>query len=298
MNTTTIDPSYVGSRWRILFGSVGRWLTLIRLPNLLIVAFGVAVGGVLGANGLPIAVSSASLLAMAAAVSVAAGANVLNDVIDVEVDRVNRPSRPIAATAVGRKSALFVSIVLIGAGVAAAALLSTDHLILAGSVAVLIVSYDLFLSRSLLLGNIAVALCVAATIIFGAMTTGSEPAAMAGAAFAFLTTLAREVVKDIQDVAGDKLEGGRTLPIVLGKRFALGFALATLALTILLVPLPFLLLGFSGLYLLAGFGASAFLAAAAWSILRNRPDINAASLRLKLAMVFGLVALLLANSPE
>ncbi len=45
------------------------------------------------------------------------------------------------------------------------------------------------------------------------------------AGFAFLTTLFREVVKDIEDIKGDKFAGYRTLPIVVGEKFSRGLAI-------------------------------------------------------------------------
>jgi geranylgeranylglycerol-phosphate geranylgeranyltransferase len=66
---------------------------------------------------------------------------------------------------------------------------------------------------------------------------------------AALSTLAREIVKDVEDVAGDREEGLNTLPIAVGERRALVLAAVLLVVAAVASPVPYLLGTFGVAYL-------------------------------------------------
>jgi 4-hydroxybenzoate polyprenyltransferase len=76
--------------------------------------------------------------------------------------------------------------------------------------------YSAYLKTRPLVGNIAIALLTALAFIYGGYVTGNPAAAIIPAGFAFLINLIREIVKDIQDVEGDKKAGVSTFPIKYG----------------------------------------------------------------------------------
>nr|AIF18040.1 prenyltransferase, UbiA family (ubiA) [uncultured marine group II/III euryarchaeote KM3_80_G12] len=149
-----------------------------------------------------------------------AGWNVFNDYNDRDIDAVNHPHRPIPAGQIDAESALEFSIGLMGTSllllIAAAGIAATaaDNLLqwlpalaIWMSAAIGLFHYELGwkLKEKGLLGNITVSYLVAFVIIFGAAAVGAafEPLPWCVAASAFLVNLAREIVKDIEDLRGD-----------------------------------------------------------------------------------------------
>src|SRR5262245_44879594 len=88
-------------------------LRLIRAPNLVIAAGGVLAGGWIGQGR--IAVPTALLRAALSGAALGAAGNALNDLLDLEADRQNRPDRPVPAGRVARQTV--VSVVVAGAAI-------------------------------------------------------------------------------------------------------------------------------------------------------------------------------------
>lgn len=268
---------------------------LVRPLNVVMMAVGVAVGGVLAAG--PAAFDGARLLlAMASAACIGAAANAVNDVFDLEIDRVNRPSRPLPAGTVPVPAARALWVVLSAFGIGLGAFLSWLHLGVAMASVVLLYGYSARLKRMPLAGNVAVALVLALALVYGGLAVGPMGGPLLlGAAFAFLATLAREVAKDVEDAAGDAAGGARTLPLAWGSGAATAVVAVVVAATLALMPLA----GPAGLgaeFLALVLPAAALLLAALWALLSAPPEALAAhagraSALFKAAMVFGLLAL-------
>jgi geranylgeranylglycerol-phosphate geranylgeranyltransferase len=144
-------------------------------------------------------------------------------------------------------------------------------------------------------GNLIVALVLGLALVYGGWMLGPLGPVLVGAAFAFLTTLAREITKDVEDAEGDAAAGARTLPVMYGSDTALRIVLVILIITLLLTPLPYFLLDFVGLYLLAMLVTDALLLRACWLLSGSRPEAHARPVSnvLKSAMATGMVALAL-----
>ncbi len=264
-------------------------LRLVRAANLAIAAAGVLAGGwiALGAVALP------KLLAFAAVSGVALGAagNAWNDLCDAAADRVNRPGggRPLAAGRIGRGAAELV--VFLGAlgGLAAAALVSGRQVIVALGALAVMLAYSPLLKPRPAAGNIAVAVVAGLPPFYGALALGTPAAGVVPWALAAWIHLAREIVKDVEDEAGDRAIARRTLPIVVGRRPA---QVVAAGVALLFVPASFLLprlAGYGGAYFLIALPAQmAVLIAATWLILGRVERVSAL---LKASMVVGLVAL-------
>jgi geranylgeranylglycerol-phosphate geranylgeranyltransferase len=274
-------------------------LRLLRPVNALLLVVGVGVGGLL-AGGSEVLQGDGGrrlLLAAASAALVGGAANSLNDVFDLPIDRLNRPGRPLPMGLVTPGAArLLWGLGSLG-GLLLAVRLSAAHVVMAAGAVLLLVCYNALLKRLPLVGNVAVALLLGLALLYGGWAVGAPAASLVGAAFAFLTTLAREVVKDLEDAPGDALLGARTLPVRYGPEAAVGVVLLTLALTVAATPLPFALLDYSGLYLLLVLLADAFLLRTGWILLKPGAGRGAgdASHTLKVAMAAGLSALALAR---
>ena len=269
--------------------SLGGGLRLVRATNLLIAAAGVLAGGwiALGAVRLP------KLLCFAALSGLALGAagNAWNDICDADADRLNRTPdlRPLTAGRIRRSTADLI--VFLGAliGISAAALVSGRQVVTALAALAVMLAYSPLIKPRPVAGNIAVALIAGLPPFYGALAVGAPMAGVVPWVLAAWVHLAREIVKDVEDEAGDRAIGRRTLPIVVGRRpaqvVAAGVALLFVPASLLLPRLA----AYGGAYFLIALPAQmAVLIAATWLILGRVERVSAL---LKIAMVVGLVAL-------
>ncbi len=262
---------------------------VLRPVNLIITAAGVWLGATLsGSQGS----DWMGLWAMVAAVALTAAGNAHNDWSDLDKDAVNRPDRPLPAGRISPTGLLVVSGGAFVAGLLALMPLSRVHAALFGMNAGILLLYNRWGSRRLLAGNVMVAALVGSTLFFGALASGITDRVVVAAAFAAAATLAREMIKDVQDLEGDRLAGARTLAVVAGPDVSSRLVNLVLFLLVSATPLPFLFLDFGGTYLLGMAITSVLLLRAT---LRGAPARS--SLLLKWAMVTGTLALLFADIP-
>jgi 4-hydroxybenzoate polyprenyltransferase len=269
--------------------SFGGGLRLVRFTNLLIAAAGVLAGGwiALGAFDLP------KLLWFAALSGLALGAagNAWNDICDTAADRLNRApeQRPLTAGGIRRGTADLIVFLGSLVGLAAAALVSGRQVIAALVALAVMLAYSPRLKPLPAVGNSAVALIAGLPPFYGALAVGAPAAGVVPWVLAAWLHLAREIVKDVEDEAGDRAIGRRTLPIVVGRRPA---QVVAAGVSLLFVPASLLLprlAGYGGAYFLIALPAQmAVLIAATWLILGR---VERVSLLLKVSMVVGLVAL-------
>src|SRR5690606_29892373 len=153
--------------------------------------------------------------AIAAAFTAAAG-NIINDYFDIEIDKINKPGRPLAAGYISKKSALIFYGLLNAAALFAAIQLNFDVFLITVSTQVLLFFYSYKLKNIPLAGNLVVALLTGLVFIFGGAAAGNVSKLIIPALFAFLINLIREIIKDAEDVKGDSAAGLKTFPIVNG----------------------------------------------------------------------------------
>jgi geranylgeranylglycerol-phosphate geranylgeranyltransferase len=204
----------------------------------------VALDAVGVADGVQIAVASAvTMLATG-------GGMAVNDYFDREIDRTNAPDRPIPRGAISPRGALLFSLVLfLGAVVLTLGVLPPLALAIAVVNLLALVTYTELFKGLPGVGNALVAYLVGSAFLFGGAAVGAPGASAVLAALAALSTFAREVIKDIEDVAGDREEGLNTLPIAVGERRALVVAAVALTVAVLASPVPYLRETFGVAYL-------------------------------------------------
>lgn len=280
-----------------LLGTVRAWADLARPLNAAMAVVGVALGGYLAAGADAFAGPNARALALAAlsATAVGAGANALNDRLDLATDRVNRPGRPLPSGRATPAQAVGLWAVLSGGAVALAALVSPWHAAVASASVAVLAVYSRWLKGTPLVGNAVVASVVAFALVFGGRAVGGGAAVLLGAAFAFAVNGIREVVKDVEDVAGDRAAGLTTAPVRWGVRPATRLARGLTVGVLVALPLPVLLGAMRPPFLLPALAAGTALASAVSAL---RPSYapespSRASARLKAAMLFGMLALAL-----
>ncbi|MFB6069219.1 MAG: geranylgeranylglycerol-phosphate geranylgeranyltransferase [Halobacterium sp.] len=188
----------------------------------------------------------------------------INDYFDRDVDHINNPERPIPRGAVSPRGALAFSAVLFAGAIALAVLLPVLAVAIAAVNLVGLVTYTEYFKGLPGAGNALVAYLGGSTFLFGAAAVGDPLAGAVLAALAALSTFTREVVKDVEDVEGDREEGLNTLPIAVGERRALALGAVLLVVAVAASPLPYVLGTFGALYLAAVAPADAVMLAAAY----------------------------------
>jgi geranylgeranylglycerol-phosphate geranylgeranyltransferase len=203
-----------------------------------------------GLTGPGRALVPAAAAAVATVLAVGAG-NAINDYFDRDIDRVNAPDRPIPRGAVSPRAALAFSGVLFVVAVALALTLPVVAVAIAVVNLLALVAYTELFKGLPGVGNAVVAYLGGSTFLFGGAAVGEPLTAGVLAALAALSTFARELIKDVEDVAGDRQEGLNTLPIAVGERPALVVAFLALAVAVAASPLPYLTGTLGVVYLVA-----------------------------------------------
>ncbi len=169
----------------------------------------------------------AVLLLFAIVVLITAAGNVINDYFDIATDRVNRPERPIPSGQVTLPAARAYAVTLFLAGILIS--LATNWLCISIAVfnSLLLIGYAARLKSTPLFGNIAVSYLSASMFLFGGALAGMEGLlrVVPFAVMTFFAMLARELVKDAEDVEGDRASGASTVPIRYGIPAAVRLAL-------------------------------------------------------------------------
>ncbi|HOV99216.1 MAG TPA: geranylgeranylglycerol-phosphate geranylgeranyltransferase [Bacteroidota bacterium] len=191
----------------------GYW-HLVRPVNVLITFFAIVIACWI--SGATLEDLSVVLLAACSSASVAAGANALNDYIDIEIDKINKPNRPLPSGELTPRQARNAWIVCSLLGIVFS---MGIHWLAVGIVLFAILMlyfYSNYWKQKVLIGNFIVALMTGLTFLYGGSAMMKIDQALVPAAFAFLTNLAREVVKDVEDMEGDRLQRAFTLPVRYG----------------------------------------------------------------------------------
>jgi geranylgeranylglycerol-phosphate geranylgeranyltransferase len=149
------------------------------------------------------------------------GGNVINDVFDYKIDLINKPNRPIPSGRISLNNGKIYAIILFLISIFLAILIS---LIISSYLPLIIVLINIILmyfyakrlKASILIGNLTVAYLTGSCFVFGGIITGKIEISIILGFFAFLMTLAREIVKDMEDKKGDEEEKIKTFPIAYG----------------------------------------------------------------------------------
>ncbi|NDP20339.1 MAG: UbiA family prenyltransferase [Paludibacter sp.] len=248
------------------------YLRLVRFQNLIFIAFiqivmdQVVIAPILQTYGFDSTFGMLGLL-ISATILIAAAGYVLNDYFDVKIDTINRPDKQVVGKYITKRSAMLIHQILTGLGVFLGLLLAYFARSFTIAFIFIVVPgllwfYSASYKRQFLIGNLVVAFITAITVltvgitelaflqkeygklIFETPIPSNFYGWMGGfALFAFICTLIREIIKDIEDENGDKEMECRTLPIVWGTNKT------KLFLYVLIIVTVFGLLLFNHLYI-------------------------------------------------
>jgi geranylgeranylglycerol-phosphate geranylgeranyltransferase len=163
---------------------------------------------------------------------VSSGANAINDSFDIDIDRINRPNRPLPRGVLLPNDARRMWLIVSSAGIAINLFINSTALLISVFAVILLYYYSARLKRTVLAGNLVIGLMTGMTFIYGGAVVGNMERAVVPAVFAFLVNLARELIKDIEDAEGDHIEHAITLPVKYGVKPTLVLATASLLILI------------------------------------------------------------------
>lgn len=228
-------------------------------------------------------------MAGVATVLAAGAGNTINDYFDREIDRINAPDRPIPRGAVSPRGALLFSVGSFAVAVALALTLPMLAIVIATIDLIALIAYTELFKGLPGVGNVVVACLGGSTFLFGGAAVASTDLAVVGtlAVLAALSTVTREIVKDVEDVIGDRQEGLNTLPIAIGERPALSLALVCTIVAVLASPLPYIFGTFGLAYLVVVVPADTILLVASIEGFR---DPTAAQSHIKYGMFLAAAA--------
>jgi len=269
------------------------YINLARIGNVFIAFLTVESAGII--SGINVFHNLKLLLAALSASLIAAGGNAINDFFDVEIDKINRPGRPIPsgnATKLEVKAFYLVTTLF---GVLINVLINLQTLVISTTAAMIIFLYSYKLKGTILLGNISVATMTGLAFIYGGTAIQNVKSVYTASIFAFLANLTREIIKDVEDASGDRAVGITTIATKYGPSTSSAFV----------IILSIALLGSIFTAYETGLATIQFLLVSALTILPLviysiylmlvKHDFSQASYAYKMIMVFGLIALLVGS---
>ncbi len=260
------------------------------------ITFCVVVVAILISQKYPTKISLILLASLTAALTAAAG-NVINDLFDIETDKTAHPDRVLTKgtlTKTEAKSEYFLLNSI--AAIIAVSLSTTPFVIVLLSISLLYI-YSAYLKRIILVGNITVAALAGLAFIYGGVVTNNPKAAVIPAFFAFFINLIREIVKDIQDIDGDKKQNIITFPVRYGIQPAKKSAAILIIILIAFTFYPFIFQVYKIEFfvIVMIFVNPVFIICVKNLLQKKAADIALTCNLLKLNMIIGLIAIYLGN---
>lgn len=180
---------------------------------------------------------------------ITAAGYVINDYFDIYIDRINKPEKNFIGTIIHRRTAIFLhsffNLASIIFGIYLSAKYNNWYLLISFLIfSIFLYFYSAYFKRTTFFGNFTIALISAfgtilpllcedmARNIYNIELT-NKSIVLIYAGFAFFLTLAREIIKDIEDIKGDISKGCKTLPIKIGIKKSRNFTIFTLIIPII-----------------------------------------------------------------
>jgi geranylgeranylglycerol-phosphate geranylgeranyltransferase len=214
-------------------------LFLITRPVNFLITFGViATGYVISSDG-PVSLFILISVSLSGALTAASG-NIVNDIFDIESDKINHPNRPLASSRISYNAAKFIWFLLTLSSFIISSLVSLYAFMAILVVHILLILYSFRLKSTLFAGNMLIALLTSAAFMYGGFAGDNPEKTVIPAIFAFLITYIREFIKDMQDVKGDLMTGTVTFPGKYGMNYSRRIIFVFIILLLLFTMYPFL----------------------------------------------------------
>jgi 4-hydroxybenzoate polyprenyltransferase len=264
-------------------------------------------------------------LSLISTILIAAAGYIINDYFDVKTDKINRPDAVVVDVTIKRRWAMVLHIMLNSIGLLIGIYLAIKchqiKLILIQAISILLLwFYSTHFKKQLLTGNLIVSILTATIpllpivydyyfsvngsiielIAFNSFIKVLIIIVIGYSSFAFLTSFAREVIKDMEDFKGDVQTGCKTMPIVWGIITSKVVVFFTLIITIMFLLLASIKFFGEGELLAFYYIILALIVPICFMIFiiikaKNSKQYKMASLLLKLIMLLGIVFMFIVN---
>lgn len=231
------------------------------------------------------------LLACVVVFIVTGAGNSINDYFDHKIDAINKPERPIPSGRITLKTAGIYSISLFIIGIIIAFTINLLLGMIALLSTLLMVYYAYDLKRRCIIGNLSISFLTGLCFVFGGVAAGEIITSIYLGFYAFLMTMAREIVKDMEDVEGDKEEGATTFPIIYGNKKASILAAFFMIISSLTSPILYYLGIFNIVYLIILLIAIIVFLISVVSLLKDYSILNAKKISKQIKIGMGVVFL-------
>ena len=212
-------------------------LSLIRPINSFMIGLAVVVGIAIGSPDMLF--SRLTIYGFITGFSISSYSMIINDIYDIEIDKVNQPERPLAKQIISINSALSLSLILLLIGLTSSLLISYYNIIITAIFSILSWFYNIWGKKQGIIGNSIVASSMSIPFIFGGVITGNISLLVWSISLiAFLSGMGREIIKTIADVDGDKIKGIKSVSIQFGSRNAMLIACGFIIISILISFIP------------------------------------------------------------
>ncbi len=213
--------------------------------------------------------------------------NCINDYFDHKIDAVNKPERPIPSGRIPLQKAFIYSMTLFALGILIAFLINVLIGLIALLSSLLMIYYARDLKTKCLIGNMTISFLTGLCFVFGGIAVDQITISIYIGFFAFLMTMAREIVKDMEDMVGDEKEGATTLPIVYGRRKSSIIASLFMIIACVCSPILYFMGIFTIFYLIILLVAILVFISGSISILKDQSIENTRKIskRIKIGMV-------------
>ena len=220
--------------------------------------------------------------------------NIINDIYDLNGDKINHPFRPLPSGVISLKAALIYYFILLAVSLLLSLFISNLNFAVNLIAVLLLYLYSYKLKRVALGGNLTVSILTGLTFIYGGIAINNIYNSIIPALFAFLINLIREIVKDMEDSEGDMREGIISFPSKYGAKTAKNTIITLSMLLILFTLFPYINGNYGNYYMaVILFLVIPVLIYFLISLIKDNSHKNMRKLSfiLKLDMVFGLIAL-------
>ena len=202
------------------------------------------------------------ILPMLSVFLITSSGNIINDYFDLPIDRINKPKRPLPKGRITTRKARISYIILAFLGLLSSFLVSLNFFLFALLNTILVFLYS-YKFKKAIIGNsidswLACSVFIAPVFVLNDLNIFAQSPIVTLAVIAFFGNYGREILKDVEDVKGDKMNGAETLPIVFGHIRAIILGKSLILVASLLLFLPYILGYFSELYLVLAIGCFIF----------------------------------------
>lgn len=236
-----------------------------------------------------------------ATLCVAGAGNIVNDIYDRKIDDLNKPGINAVGRRITASNALLIAVALDATGIFLGVITRFEFGVITILTAGLLWLYSYKLKCIPLLGNLVVAICMGLSVwVVNYSTDFCAPLPLGVyLMFAMITGLVREIVKDIEDIEGDRENGCRTIAVFAGIPFAKTLAAAVQFFGTLLIAYGCYYLirdepGWHLIYFAAAVILPMLILFAMIILAKTKKDYGRISAGLKLIMLAGLLYLPLA----